>query len=111
MTDRQRLPNRRYSETFNPECPGLHCVAKIPRSAWLAHVFTAAQLEDWTFDPISYVIPRLFPEGLTILAGRPKVGKSWMALDIALGVAGGRYILGDIKLEEGDVLYAALEDN
>src|SRR5262249_25545453 len=50
-------------------------------------------------------------EGLTILAGRPKVGKSWMALDIALGLAGGYYILGAIKLEPADVLYAALEDN
>jgi AAA domain len=56
-------------------------------------------------------VPTLFPEGVTILAGRPKVGKSWMALDIGLGLAGGYYILGTIKLEPADVLYAALEDN
>src|SRR5262249_37755803 len=64
-----------------------------------------------TFEPVSYVVPMLIPEGVTILAGRPKVGKSWAALDIALALAGGRFVLGEIKLEEGDVLYAALEDN
>src|SRR5262249_44412165 len=31
--------------------------------------------------------------------------------DLALGTAAGRFVLGDIHLEEGDVLYAALEDN
>jgi hypothetical protein len=78
---------------------------------WREHVFTAADLKEKKFDPIAYVVPKLFPEGLTILAGRPKVGKSWLALDVALAIAGGRYVLGDLKLEEGDVLYAALEDN
>ena len=53
----------------------------------------------------------LIPEGVTILAGKPKVGKSWLALDLALALAGGRFVLGDIHLIEGDVLYAALEDN
>jgi AAA domain len=78
---------------------------------WRDHVFTAASLKETKFDPISYVVPMLIPEGVTILAGRPKVGKSWAALDIALALAGGRFVLGDIKLEQGDVLYAALEDN
>lgn len=81
------------------------------KTNWRDHIFTAADLERRKFDPIAYVVPQLIPEGLTILAGRPKIGKSWLALDIALGIAGGRFVLGDIKLEEGDVLYAALEDN
>jgi hypothetical protein len=83
----------------------------IPKDSWRAHAFTAASLENKVFPPTSFVVPGLFPEGVTILAGRPKVGKSWMALDIALGIAGGRFVLGDILIEEGDVLYAALEDN
>jgi 5S rRNA maturation endonuclease (ribonuclease M5) len=86
-------------------------VPPTAKEGWRSHVFTAASLKDKKFDPIYYVLPTLFPEGLTILAGRPKVGKSWMALDIALGLAGGYYILGTIKLEPADVLYAALEDN
>jgi hypothetical protein len=83
----------------------------VLKVGWRLHVFTAASLKDKQFDPIYYVVPTLFPEGVTILAGRPKVGKSWMALDIGLGLAGGYYILGTIKLEPADVLYAALEDN
>jgi hypothetical protein len=53
----------------------------------------------------------VFPEGVTILAGKPKIGKSWFALDLGLSIAAGRFVLGDIKLQEADVLYAALEDN
>jgi hypothetical protein len=83
----------------------------VPKDGWRAHVFTAASLKEKKFEPISYLIPMLIPKGLTILAGRPKVGKSWMVLDIALALAAGRFVLGDIHLIEGDVLYAALEDN
>jgi hypothetical protein len=55
--------------------------------------------------------PRAGPETLTILAGRPKLGKSWLMLDVGLAVAAGRYCLGETKCEQGDVLYLALEDN
>lgn len=57
-----------------------------------------------------WVVPELLPAGLAFLAGRPKLGKSWLALQIALGVAtGGR--LFDRPIERGSVLYAALEDS
>jgi len=82
-----------------------------PKDGWRAYVFTAASLKEKKFEPISYVVPMLIPEGVTILAGRPKVGKSWAALDIAIAKASGSIVLGNIKLEPGDVLYAALEDN
>jgi hypothetical protein len=83
----------------------------IQKDGWRAHVFTAASLKEKKFEPISYVVPMLIPEGVTILAGKPKIGKSWFALDLGLALADGRFVLGDIKLAEGDVLYAALEDN
>ena len=45
------------------------------------------------FPEPNWIIPKLIPEGLTILGGRPKVGKSWMLLQIALTVkCGGRYL-------------------
>jgi predicted transcriptional regulator len=62
---------------------------------------------DWP-EPV-WAIPNLLPVGLTILAGRPKVGKSWLALQIALAVASGGYALGE-PVEKGPVLYLALED-
>lgn len=73
--------------------------------------FSAFQLGKMVFPPIKYAVPGLIPEGCSILAGRPKLGKSWLALDIALAVARGTYCLGDFKCEQGDVLYLALEDN
>lgn len=71
----------------------------------------ASDLKAMEFPPIKYVVRGYIVEGLTILAGRPKLGKSWLCYDIANGVAGGRFVLGDIECQEGDVLYLALEDN
>ncbi len=78
---------------------------------WQNHVFTAAQLRLRTFPSISYVVPDLLPDGLSIIAGRPKIGKSWLALDVCIAVASGQFCLGERKPVQGDVLYAALEDN
>jgi len=57
------------------------------------------------------VVPGYIAEGCTLLAGRPKLGKSWLLLDIALAVAAGRLCLGEARCEQGNVLYLALEDN
>lgn len=62
------------------------------------------------FDPVRWVVPDLIPEGLVILAGKPKMGKSWLVLALALGVASGGYVLGSIKVDRSPVLYYALED-
>jgi hypothetical protein len=50
-------------------------------------------------------------EGLTLFAGKPKVGKSWLLLHAAFAVAEGGLTLGNAQCEQGNVLYAALEDN
>ena len=55
-------------------------------------------------------MPRLVPEGVALLAGRPKIGKSWLALDTAIGCTADRFVLGSFKPAQGDVLYLALED-
>jgi RecA-family ATPase len=73
--------------------------------------FTAAELQRMELPPIKFTIDGYVAEGLTILAGKPKIGKSWMALDWALAVAYGGFALGSILCSQGDVLYAALEDN
>lgn len=62
------------------------------------------------FPPVDYVVQDYVVEGLSILAGRPKLGKSWMALGFCVAVATGGQTLG-VDCEEGDVLYLALEDN
>lgn len=56
-----------------------------------------------------WIVNQLLPSGLGILAGRQKVGKSIMALQLAIAVASGGYFL-DRTVESGRVLYLALED-
>lgn len=62
------------------------------------------------FEPIKYVIPGFVAEGLTLLGGRPKLGKSWLALDFGIAVATGGKSLG-VECAPGDAIYLALEDN
>src|SRR5260370_34239607 len=57
------------------------------------------------------VLPCILPEGLSLLCGKPKLGKSWMGLGIGLDTASGGYALGKKQVERGEVLYLALEDN
>ena len=45
------------------------------------------------------------------LSRRPKVGKSWLALDWGVATARGGFVFGDVHCKEGEVLYIALEDN
>jgi hypothetical protein len=78
---------------------------------WREHAIRLDDLQTKTFEPIQYILSGIITEGLTLLVGRPKIGKSWLTLDLAIAVAGNRYTLGDRKPVEGDVLYLALEDN
>jgi RecA-family ATPase len=48
---------------------------------------------------------------VTIFAGKPKIGKSSFLYDVCLATAADRFVLGDIKPTQGDVLYLALEDS
>jgi hypothetical protein len=57
------------------------------------------------------VVPGYIPEGVTIFAGKPKIGKSWLLYDVCLACTADRFVLGQIKPIQGDVLYLALEDS
>ena len=72
--------------------------------------FTAATLKQMKFAPTRYVVRDIIGEGLTILASKPKLGKSWLMLSTALAVARGGIVL-DKTVIQGSVLYCALEDS
>ena len=57
-----------------------------------------------------WVVPGLLSEGLNLLAGPPKAGKSWLALNLAVTVAAGGMVLGQHQATPGNVLYISLED-
>lgn len=74
-------------------------------------LISARNIQEMDLPPINWIVKELLPEGLAILAGRPKLGKSWMALNIALAVANGNNALGFFETVKYKVLYIALEDN
>jgi hypothetical protein len=83
----------------------LHDAPVIGHKRW-----SVAELLDTEFPEPKWAIPGIFCEGLSIIGGRPKVGKSWLMLQAAWSVGvGGRFF--DQKVERGNVLYLALEDS
>lgn len=84
---------------------GLHAVPERPRTAW-----TAAELMATSFPEPTWAVPGIIAEGVTLLAGPPKVGKSWLSLGLGLSIASGLPALGSIDVDPGPVLYLALED-
>ncbi len=73
-------------------------------------IINAEELRHKKFDPITWAVPGFLPAGFTLLGGAPKIGKSTLALHVGIGVAVGGCVLGKLKVEQGSVLYLALED-
>lgn len=69
----------------------------------------AADLLELDIPPLQWIVPDLLPEGTTVLAGPPKLGKSCLVYQVAVEVALGGELLGR-EIPVGDVLYLALED-
>ncbi len=62
------------------------------------------------YKPIEFVVENLIAQGLYILAGAPKVGKSWLSLDICLSIAKEERVL-EHDTKYGTSLYLCLEDS
>jgi AAA domain len=76
----------------------------------LRNMVSAQWLMRQDFPPLEYVVPGLIPEGLTLLAAAPKIGKSWMVLGLGIACASGGYAFGQLSVARRPVLYLALED-
>lgn len=57
------------------------------------------------------IIQGILYNGLTMFAGRPKVGKSWLTLQLAIAVARGERFIGLPVNTPGRVVYIALEES
>src|SRR5215216_6078067 len=77
----------------------------------LKNALSATELMAIEYPEPRWIVPEIVPEGTTILAGTPKMGKSWLALGTSVAVAAGGVALGTKRVERGAVLYLALEDN
>ncbi len=86
-------------------------VTPAPASENTPAIFSLRDLLSWELPPVRWAVPEILPEGLTLLAGKPKLGKSWLALSLALSIAAGGVALGKQPVAQGEVLYLALEEN
>ena len=69
----------------------------------------AATLMDKPLPNSCFLVDGLVPEGVNMISDAPKVGKSWLMLDLALSIASGEPFLGQNTAKCG-VLYLCLED-
>jgi hypothetical protein len=74
-------------------------------------VKSAAKLLETKMEPTRWAVQGVLPEGVTLLAGKPKQGKSWMALGLCEAIAAGGVAFGTRRVEKGETLYLALEGN
>jgi len=71
---------------------------------------TAEYLLTTDFPEPEWIVPGILPAGLAFLAGKPKAGKSWFALQLSHAVGtGSEFMLK--RISKGKVLYLALEDS
>ncbi len=73
-------------------------------------LYTSTFIMTTPMKPVKYLVDKMITQGLYILAGAPKVGKSWLALDLCLSVAKGEQFLNR-DTDSGYVVYLSLEDS
>ena len=71
--------------------------------------FDTVTLGDIRFPETEFCVETLIPAGICVLGGAPKVGKSWLALDLCMKVAKGERFWNQ-RTRQGTTLYLALED-
>ena len=76
----------------------------------LLEVVDGETLMDMQFPKSRFCIQSLLPQGVSILGGAPKIGKSWMVLDWCVRIAKGE-LVWNLPTDKGTVLYLCLEDS
>ncbi len=82
---------------------------KVKEPVWNAMLL--ADLEKMEFPYRQPYVDKLLPKGMCILAGDPKAGKSWLAMQLTAAVSSGTPFLGAFETPRCPVLHLALEDS
>ena len=72
-------------------------------------VYDGETLMDMRLEPAQFCVDTLLPQGVSMLGGASKIGKSWMVLDLCVKIAKGECFL-DLPTTQGTTLYLCLED-
>ena len=94
-------------QTIGKALAGKGTAAQSPKRL---QVQSARCLVEKDLPAVRWIVRDLIPEGVALLAGDAKIGKSWAALGIALAVAAGTRVFSHFETVGSDVLYLALED-
>ena len=73
------------------------------------NVIDSETLVDMRLPPQRFCVQTLLPQGMSILGGSSKIGKSWLVLDLCIRVAKGEP-LWNFPTTKGTTLYLCLED-
>ena len=73
-------------------------------------IIDSIELTDKRYKRVGFLVESFLKPGLVILAGAPKIGKSWMVLQLCMSIAKGEPFWG-MPARQGTVLYIALEDS
>jgi hypothetical protein len=71
---------------------------------------TAAELQGMVFPPLEWIISEILPNGIALLVGDPKAGKTRLATNLALAISRGELALGKLDCKKRGVLCLFLED-
>jgi hypothetical protein len=78
---------------------------------YLEAIGDGATLDGKEFKPLEWFVEGMLPAGLALLVSPPKIGKGYIALDLALAIARGLPAFHNVVTTQCDTLYLALEDN
>lgn len=87
LTDPETAPQQAAPEPETAKPAGVQ--------AW-----SARELSEMVLPPIRHVVEGLLPMGMGVLVAKPKLGKSWMVLDLCLAVAQGEPFLENPSLKD-----------
>ncbi len=79
-------------------------------SVKLLKLITAKELQEMDIPEPQWVVRGIIPTGLTLLAGKPKSGKSYLMINLAAQLAVGGKVFGVVETEPTEILYLGLED-
>jgi hypothetical protein len=102
-----------HEPTVTPEPGGAGFKAVAPQAGKLGpkvEGWNAVELAAMNIPPAKYAVPGYICEGLNVLAGGQKFGKSWLMMGLGISIASGGVALGQIAVEQGEVLAIFLED-
>jgi class 3 adenylate cyclase len=84
--------------------------ALAARRAKLPRIWSGTELASAVIQPLKWLVDDLLPQGLFLLIGTFKLGKSWLVLSLCIAVALGKPFLARFRVNRHSVLYLALED-